>query len=302
MNKGTASMNIGIVTVKEKDYHPNRRLLEAAAVRGHRATLVHPYWSWPAVVGGRLQFAGRPVDVDLLLPRQGAEIGDSSLSLIEQAAQAGIAVVNGPEAVRLAAGKYRTCRTLAAAGIPVPDTVLINTPDAAAVAAETVGGFPAVVKPVSGRQGEGVFLADDAASCRRHLESVGNLKSGIVLQRFIAPAGRRDLRILVLGEETAGAAVMRPKEGDFRSNFHLSGYAQPAVPEEATALLAVSAVRALGLQIAGVDVVIDRLGRPWIMEVNYSPGFEGLEAATGLDIAGAMVEYLERFRGGHTGR
>jgi len=295
-------MNIGIVTVNGRDYHSNRRLLEASAARGHRVSLVHPYRSWPAVVGGRIRFAGRPVDVDLLLPRQGAEIGDSSLSLLEQAVQAGVAVVNGPAAVRLAASKYRTCRTLAEAQIPVPDTVLVNSPDAATDAAAAVGGFPAVVKPVSGRHGEGVFLAGDAGSCRRYLESVRDLKPGVVLQRFIAPAGRKDLRIFVLGEETAGAAVMRPQKGDFRSNFHLTGRAEAAMVEEKIGQLAVAAVRALGLQIAGVDMVIDDHGRPWVMEVNYSPGFEGLEAATGLDIAGAMVDYLERYWGGHTGR
>jgi len=288
-------MNIGIVTVNDQGYHPNRRLLEAAAARGHRAHLVHPYRSWPAVIQGRLRFAGRPMDVDLLLPRQGAQIGGSSLALLEQAVQVGIVVVNGPVSIRLAASKYRACRVLAAAGIPVPDTVLVNSPDAAAEAASAVGGFPAVVKPVSGRQGEGVFLAEDAESCRRYLESAGDLKPGIVLQRFIAPAGRRDLRILVLGDKTAGAAVMQPQEGDFRSNFHLSGSATAAAPEAAIGQLAVSAVRALGLQIAGVDLVIDDRGRPWVMEVNYSPGFEGLEAATGQDIAGAMVDYLERF-------
>ncbi|MCF8080687.1 MAG: hypothetical protein K9K88_15510, partial [Desulfobacterales bacterium] len=185
-------MNIGIVTVNDRDYHPNRRLLEASAARGHRASLVHPYRSWPAVVDGRLRFAGRPVDVDLLLPRQGAEIGDSSLSLLEQAVQAGVAVVNGPAAVRLAASKYRTCRMLAQAGIPVPDTVLVNSPDAAPEGAGAVGGSRAVVKPGSGRHGEGVFLPGDAGSCRRYLESVRDLKPGVVLQRFIAPVGRKD--------------------------------------------------------------------------------------------------------------
>ena len=290
-------MNIGFVTIRGNDCHPNRRLMEAAAARGHRAILVHPYRSWPAVVDGRLCFAGRPLPVDLLLPRQGAEIGDSSLSLLEQAAQTGVYVVNGPESIRLAASKYRTCRALARAGLPVPDTVLINSIDAARQAAEAVGGYPAVVKPVSGRQGEGVFLAEDAASCRRYLESTASLKSGVVFQRFIAPAGRKDLRILVLGENTAGAADMQPVRGDFRSNFHLTGSAKAAVPETAVAALAVSAAHALGLQIAGVDLIVDGRGRPWIMEVNYSPGFEGMETATGLDIAGAMIAYLERLWG-----
>lgn len=290
-------MNIGIVTINGKDYHPNRRLMEGAAARGHRATLVHPYRSWPAVIDGRLRFAGRSVDVDLLLPRQGAEIGDSSLSFIEQALQAGILVVNGPEGIRQAASKFRTCRALAHAGLPVPDAVLVNSVGAATEAAEAVGGYPAVIKPVSGRQGEGVFLAEDDASCRRYLQSAPSLKPGAVLQRFIPPAGRKDLRILVLGENIAGATAMHPGQGDFRSNFHLTGSAEAVFLEETVGALAVSAARALGLQIAGVDLVIDDRGRPWIMEVNYSPGFEGMEAATGLDIAGAMVEHLERLWG-----
>jgi ribosomal protein S6--L-glutamate ligase len=246
------------------------------------------------VLGEKRVFCGEPVSVDLLLPRQGAEIGDSSLALIEQAELAGIAVVNKSPAIRLAASKYRTARVLSAAGIPVPNAVLINTPDAAASATAAVGGFPAVVKPVSGRQGQGVFLALDADSLHRYLAAAGDLRRGLVVQRFISPAGRRDLRILVLGQQVAGASAMRPADGDFRSNFHLTGSADPVEPEPAIASLAVSAARALGLQIAGVDLVIDDRGRPWLMEVNYAPGFRGLEAATGLDIAGAMVEYLER--------
>jgi ribosomal protein S6--L-glutamate ligase len=287
-------MNIGILTVRGPDYHPNRRLLEAAKSRGHRAKLIHPYRSWPVLVGNVPVFCGEPVSVDLLVPRQGAEIGESSLALIEQAQQTGIPVVNGPAAIRLAASKYRASRALAAAGIPVPDAVLVNTPDAVAAAGAAVGGFPAVVKPVSGRQGEGVFLAADADSLFRYLAAAGDLKQGVVVQRFIAPAGRRDIRILVLGRQIAGASALRPAEGDFRSNFHLTGSAEAVEPAAAIGSLAVSAVRALGLQIGGVDLVIDDRGRPWVMEVNYSPGFRGLEAATGIDIAGAMVEYLER--------
>ena len=294
-------MNFGIVTVRSPQYHPNRRLLEAAGSRGHRAKLVHPYRSWPTLVGQTPVFCGEPVSVELLLPRQGAEIGESSLTVIEQAEQAGIVVVNGPAAIRLAADKYRAARALAGAGIPVPDAVLINDPDAAPAAAAAVGGFPAVVKPVSGRQGKGVFLAVDAGSLRRHLAAAGDLKRGIVVQRFIAPAGRRDLRILVLGQQVAGASALRPGQGDFRSNFHLTGEAEAVEPEEAIGSLAVSAVRTLGLQIAGVDLVIDGGGRPWVMEVNTAPGFQGLEAASGIDIAGAMVEHIERLWAGTTG-
>ncbi|MGD8367075.1 MAG: RimK family alpha-L-glutamate ligase [Desulfobacterales bacterium] len=289
-------MNFAIVTVRGPEYHPNRRLLEAANSRGHRAKLIDPYRSWPAVIGNFPGFRGEPVSVDVLLPRQGAEIGESSLTLIEQAEQSGVTVVNGPAAIRLAADKFRTARALAAAGIPVPDAVLANTPDAATAAAAAVGGCPAVVKPVSGRQGEGVYLAADEDSLQRHLAAAGDLRRGLVVQRFIPPVGRRDLRILVLGQRIAGASALRPNEGDFRSNFHLTGAAEPVKPEEEIGSLAVSAVRTLGLQIAGVDLVIDDRGRPWVMEVNYAPGFRGLEAATGIDIAGAMVEYLERFR------
>jgi len=294
-------MNLGIVTVRGPDVHPNRRLLEAAEKRGHRGRLVHPYRTWPAVAGGRRVFCGEPLGLDLLLPRQGAEIGDSSLSLIEQAAQMGIPVINGPAAIRLAASKYRTASTLAAAGIPVPDAVLINTPDAAPAAAEAVGGFPVVVKPVSGRQGSGIFLAPDPGSLQQCAAAAGGLQHGLLVQRFISPAGRRDLRILVLGQQTAGASAMRPKDGDFRTNYHLTGSAEAVEPAAEIQRLAVSAARTLGLQIAGVDLVIDQSGRPWVMEVNYAPGFQGLEAATGLDIAGAIVEYAVRCWEGATG-
>lgn len=292
-------MNIGIVTVRGPDYHPNRRLLEAAGTRGHAATLIHPYQSWPAVVDGGLQVRGDPLAVDMLLPRQGAEIGDSSLSLLEQAALSGVTVVNGPEAVRTASSKYRTCRALALAGVPVPETVLVNTPDAAAKASEAVGGYPVVAKPPSGRQGRGVFLASDEEALRGYLAEAADLQRGIVIQRFIGPEKRRDLRILVLGAGAAGAMAMKPQGGDFRSNFHLTGESAPTRLERPIETLATAAAAAVGLQIAGVDLVIDAAGRPWILEVNYAPGFRGLEAATGLDIARAIIEHLEKLASEH---
>jgi ribosomal protein S6--L-glutamate ligase len=246
------------------------------------------------VTGGKLGFAGSPVDVDALVPRQGAEIGETSMTLIEQEEMRGLCVVNGSAAIRRAADKFRAGRALAAAGLPVPDTVLLNSPDGVTSAAAAVGGWPVVLKPVRGRQGEGVYLAPDEASARGYLAGALDPSRGMVVQRFVPAEKRRDLRLLVLGDAVFAAASLRPDPGDFRSNFHLTGTVRGVVPEPEIAAAAVRAVAAVGLQMAGVDATIDARGRLFIFEVNYAPGFRGLEAATGLDVAGAMIAFVER--------
>jgi ribosomal protein S6--L-glutamate ligase len=287
-------MNIGIITVRDRDYHPNRRLAEAASEQGYRITLVHPYKVWPALKGGEPRLVGeqdmKPLDV--VLPRQGATIGDSCLALIRHFSLMGIPLVNGLDSIRLAKNKFLTLQALSAARIPVPETVFINSPKGFKEAIGGLGGYPVVAKQISGRQGEGIVLVetnDDAESVTRgHLDR----RKGLLVQRFIPPAGRQDIRVLVVGGKAIGAMELRPKEGDFRANFHLSKDSRfkDLSPEQEK--IALNAASAVGLEISGVDLIVDKKDRVSVIEVNYSPGFNGLEAATGLDIAGRIVKYV----------
>ena len=287
-------MNIGIITVRDRDYHPNRRFSEAASEQGHRITLVHPYRVWPVLKGGEPSLVGEQdmEPLDVVLPRQGATIGDSCLALIRHFSLKGIPLVNDLDSIRLAKNKFLTLQALSAPRIPVPETVFINSPEGFKEATERLGGYPVVAKQVSGRQGEGIVLVetnDDAESVTRdHLDR----RKGLLVQRFIPPAGRQDIRVLVVGGKNIGAMELRPREGDFRANFHLSKESRLKDLSPEQEKIALNAASAVGLEIAGVDLIVDKKDRVSVIEVNYSPGFNGLEAATGLDIAGRIVKYV----------
>jgi len=287
-------MRIGIVTIKDAIYHPNRRLLAAAKAKGHPGVLLHPYHIWPAVRGNRavaIDPRGQS-RIDVLLPRQGAEVGESSLALIEFFELKGLPVVNGCDAIRLARNQYLTIRKLAESGVPVLDSVLINSEEGFWAAVEFLGGFPLVLKHPSGRQGEGIRLATDAEDGRQHLTELLTPRLGLLVQRFIPPEDRLDIRVLVIGGDIAGVMALHPIDGDFRANFHLSGRSEPIDVGSELAETAIRAAAVLGLEIAGVDLMVDAARRHWVVEVNYAPGFKGLEGATGLDVAGMMIDYI----------
>lgn len=293
-------MNIGIITVRGNNYHPNRRLREAAAEQGHRITLVHPYRVWPGLEDNTLSLVGLPgmASLDVVLPRQGATIGDSCLALIRHFSLMGIPVVNDLDSIRLTKNKFLTLQALAKAQIPVLHTVFVNSAKGFHEALTRLGGYPVVVKQVSSRQGEGVILVEKKRTVTSVTQKHLDKRKGLLVQRFIPPAGRQDIRVLVVGRNIVGAMELRPKKGDFRANYHLSKESRPRdlTPElEGIALKAASAV---GLEIAGVDLIVDKNGRVSVIEVNYSPGFKGLEAATGLDIAGRIVGYVADAYGG----
>ena len=286
-------MNIGIITVRDRDYHPTRRLAEAAKQRGHRVTLIHPYRVWPAAVGNRLTLTGDAFFEmpDVVLPRQGAQIGQSCMVLINHLGLMGIPLVNDLDAIRVTRNQFLTLQALVAAGVPVPDTFFINAESGAREAVKRLGEYPVVVKQINGRQGSGVALIKNEAELETAVQTRLQRTQGLLLQKFIPTGGRRDIRVLVIGRRVAGAMRLAPQAGDFRANYHLGAMGEAQVLPDELAGIAIDATRAVGLEIAGVDLVLDRQDRIHVIEVNYSPGFKGLETATGIDIAGLMVDY-----------
>ena len=287
-------MHIGIITVRDHEYHPNRRLLEAANKKGHRATLIHPYRVWPCIEGGNPCLVGHLdiESIDVALPRQGATVGDSCLALIRHFGLMGIPVANDLHAIRLTKNQFFTLMALTAAGINVPNTVFVNSSQGFHDALVRFGGFPVVVKQVSNRQGEGVLLIKTEDQAQKVVRDHLNERSGVLLQRFIYPKGRRDIRVLVVGGKIAGAIELWPKEGDFRANVHLGGKYRPKELSPELEDLAFRAAKTVGLEIAGVDLIVDQDAQSYVIEVNYSPGFRGMEAATGIDIADIIIDYL----------
>lgn len=287
-------MNIGIITVRDQAYHPNRRFSEAAFERGHRTVLVHPYRVWPGFKGGEPTLVGQPNmgTLDVVMPRQGATIGDSCLALIRHFSLMGIPLVNGLDSIRLTKNQFLTLQALTEAGIPVLETIFINSPQGLQEALAQLGGYPVVVKQVSGRQGKGITLmasnADEEIIACGHLDK----RKGLLVQRFVPLSGRQDIRVMVVGGKVLGAMELRPKKGDFRANFHLSKESRPIDLSPEHEEIALKAACAVELEIAGVDLIVDQKCRVSVIEVNYSPGFKGLESATGLDIAGQIVDYI----------
>lgn len=285
-------MNIGIISVRDHQYHPNKRLIEAGRQLGHPVDLLHPYHTWPVLMEGRKRFIGeRAVDLpDVVLPRQGAEIGDACLSLIRHLTFSGIPVLNTAEAIIRSRNQFVSLQTLDSVGIPFPDTVFINAVKGFDEAVETLGGFPVVVKQVRGRQGSGIVLVRDPADAEEVVFPHLDRYFGLLVQRFIPPSERTDIRILVIGGKIAGAMALAPAEGDFRANYHIAGKGEAVALSSEQQRAAIASVDAIGLEIAGVDMMVSA-GGIQVVEVNDSPGFRGLEAVTGTDIARQIIQH-----------
>ena len=293
------AIRIGIITVQEPAYHPNQRLLEAARQAGHEGILIHPYHLWPTTAAGHLEVTGEHSArlPHVVLPRQGAQIGDACLALIRQFQLMGVSLVNDHDAVAIARNKFLTQQVLTAAGLPCPDTIFVNDPSGFFHAVDQLGGYPVVAKQVSERQGDGVLRIMNVNDARQRALPALDRRRGLIVQRYLPPEKRRDLRALVIGGGVVCAASLIPAQGDFRANFHRGSDIKAAALPQELEQTAVTAAAAVGCDVAGVDMMVDNDDRPFIVEVNYSPGFKGLEAATGLDIAGRIVHFaMDRYR------
>ena len=254
-------------------------------------SLLHPFRTWCALgPGGAGLLDGRPAP-SVALPRVGSTISPYSLLLLRHLELLGCRLINRPGPLEAASFKDRCLQVLAGAGLPLPDTVFLNRPEAWEAAVARLGGYPLVAKLPQGRQGRGVALLRGEAEAELARRLWLRQRRGLILQRYIPTAGRRDLRVLVVGERAVAAVELTPPPGEFRANVHLGGRARAVEPGGEAGGLALRACRALGLEIAGVDMLRDGEGRLHLMEVNHSPGFQGLEEATGLDVAGLLLDY-----------
>lgn len=299
-------MIIGILTVNDFAFHPNRRLRMAAKKRGHDALLINPYQLAGLLLNNTPGMFSRQFDQapDLVMPRQGSPMGEYGFVVLRQFAQMGIPLLNRLDGVTIGRNQFITLQTLTASGIPVPDSCFITRPEYFAEAVHCLGGYPVVVKQVSGMGGEGVAMFATAAMAHAYLERFLDSRQGLVVQQFVPPEGRQDLRLLVIGGRVAGAMQLTPCATDFRANIHQAGTARPFEAGPELQQIAIGAARACCLDIAGVDLILDARGRPQVLEVNYSPGFQGLEAATGLNIADMIIDYALDFYASkcHAGR
>jgi ribosomal protein S6--L-glutamate ligase len=289
-------MIIGICSTRNHRYHPNRRLLEAAGQLGHSAKLLHP---GKYVIG--LEGKEPTIDpvrgslkVDVILPRIGASIREYGLSMIRHLEVLGFPVFNPYQSILLASNKFLSLQTLSRKGIPITESQYVSNWNNFKKGVALLGGYPLVAKESRGRQGKGVFLLTSAARAEQVLEGVLDQGRGVLLQPFFPTETRRDIRLIVAGDRVLGAMSLTPGEGEFRANVHLGGRAKALKPTRAMLKLAIKSTRALGLDISGVDM-IEIEGRDLkIAEVNYSPGFRGMEKCTGRDIAVEIIKYVTK--------
>ncbi len=288
-------MKLAILSRNSKLYS-TRRLVEAARERGHSARVLDPLRCYMRIAsdGFDMHYKGRPISgYQAVLPRIGASITRYGCAVLRQFELMGSVTPNNAEAIARARDKLRTHQLLAAQGIDMPVTVFGDNPDDTVDLLSMLGPPPHVIKLNESSQGAGVILTEKPSASRSVVEALRGLYANFLVQEFIAEAEGADLRCFVVGDEVVAAMRRQAPKGDFRSNLHRGGSAEAVEAGEDERRVAVRAAQVLGLGVAGVDLIRARRG-PLVLEVNSSPGLEGIEAATGVNVAGKIIENLEK--------
>jgi ribosomal protein S6--L-glutamate ligase len=244
--------------------------------------------------GPELFYQGEPVrDIDAVIPRIGASITFYGLAVVRQLEMMGVYCVNESQAIARSRDKLRSLQILSRHDIGLPPTVFTRQAGHINDCIERVHGPPVVVKLLQGTQGIGVVLAESARAASSVIEAFHGLEQNILIQKFISEAEGRDIRALVVGRRVVAAMRRQAVAGEFRTNIHRGGTAKKVRLSPEARKAAIAAARVLGLRVAGVDLIESAEG-PMVMEVNSSPGLEGIQNTTGVDVAGAIIEYIER--------
>ena len=288
-------MKIALLARNAKLYS-HKRLVEAAKARGHEIDVIDTLRVYLNVASHRpqLRYKGETLEgYDAVIPRIGASVTFFGSAVLRQFEIMGVYPLDESVAITRSRDKLRSLQLLARKGIGLPVTVFAHSTGQADDILEMLGGAPVVIKLLEGTQGIGVVLGETDGSAKSMIQAFGGLKANILVQEFIKEAGNQDIRCLVVGDRVVAAMSRKGVEGDFRSNLHRGGTAQSIkiTPEERST--AVRAANVMGLNNCGVDLLRSNHG-PVVMEVNSSPGLEGVEKATGIDVAGKIIEFIEK--------
>jgi ribosomal protein S6--L-glutamate ligase len=288
---------------RKRTLYTTRRFIEAARALGHEPVVLDPMKCFlvlarraPSIYYGA---ADRPLPrMDLVVPRIGASLTEHGLAVVNQFDMMGTPIVNNSQPIARSRDKLRCFQLLTRKNINIPRTVMAKEPHQIAAALEAVGGPPVVLKLIRGTQGIGVILAESEQAVQSVLDTLWSLGQTILIQEFIAESEGKDIRALVVGNRVVTAMRRQARFGEFRSNLHRGGGAAVVDLDEEYRKAAVQATQVMGLRVAGVDLLESHEG-PKVMEINSSPGFEGLERATRLDIARVILEYAIRYAKRH---
>ncbi len=288
-------MKIAVLSTN-KNLYSTRRLVEAGLERGHQMPVINHKRCYMNIASSKpeIHIDGKAIEgVDAIIPRIGASVSFYGTAVVRQFEVMGVYSVNESVAITRSRDKLRASQLLARKGLGLPVTGFANAPGDTDDLLKIVGGAPVVIKLLEGTQGVGVVLAETDKAAESVIEAFRGLKANFMVQEFIKEAGGADIRCFVVGDKVVASMMRKGKEGEFRSNLHRGGSAKlvKITPEERKT--AVRSAQVMGLNVAGVDLLRSARG-PVVMEVNSSPGLEGIENATQKDVAGMIIEFIEK--------
>jgi len=288
-------MKIGILSRSSRLYS-TKRLIEAAKARGHEVEVIDTLKCYMDITSKKpmVHYQNRILDdFDAIIPRIGASITFYGTAVIRQFEMMGVSALNESVAISRSRDKLRSLQLLSRKGLGLPITGFAHTTKMTQDLIKLVGGAPLVIKLLEGTQGKGVVLAETDQAAESVIDAFREMDANILVQEFIREAKGSDIRCFVIGEQVVASMMRTAREGEFRSNLHRGGSARLVEITKEERQAAIDATKALGLSVAGVDLLRSARG-PLIMEVNSSPGLNGIETATGKDVAGMIIEFLEK--------
>ncbi|MEQ9405629.1 MAG: 30S ribosomal protein S6--L-glutamate ligase [Cyclobacteriaceae bacterium] len=287
-------MKIAVLSRNPKLYS-TRRLVEAIEQKGHTSRVID-HLKCDIIMdetGPSIFYKGENItDIDAIIPRIGASVTFYGTAVVRQFEMRKVFSAVSSLAITRSRDKLRSLQILSRSGVRLPKTAFTNYSKGEKKVLKHIGHAPVVIKLLEGTQGLGVVLAETDKAAISVIEAFDSLKTRVILQEFIKEAGGADIRAFIVNGEVVGAMKRQGKEGEFRSNLHRGGNANIIKLSKAEKATALSAAKSMGLAIAGVDMLQSKRGA-LVLEVNSSPGLEGIEGATGVDIAGKIVEYVE---------
>jgi ribosomal protein S6--L-glutamate ligase len=288
-------MKIGILSRSHRSYS-TRRLREAAAERGHEVMVLNTL-KFSIILEKQkpaLYYANKRLGrYDAVIPRIGPSVTFFGLAVVRQFEQMGVYVANESMAIARSRDKLRAIQTLSRYDIGIPATVFARDKNDILPDIQRVGGTPVIIKVLEGTQGVGVILAENIQMAEAIVQTLQGAKQNVLIQKFIEESKGRDIRALVVGDRVVAAMRRKAQPGEFRSNVHRGGSTEPLYLEPHYENTAIRAAQIMGLRVAGVDMLETAAG-PQVLEVNSSPGLEGIEKTSGADVAGAIIEDLEQ--------
>ena len=288
-------MKIAIMS-RNKNLYSTRRLVEAGEQRGHEVKVIDALRCYMniAVNNPTIHLGGKTLEgFDAVIPRIGASVTFYATAVLRQFEMMGVYPLNESVAVTRSRDKLRSMQLLSRKGVGLPDTGFANKPGDVKDLIELVGGAPLVIKLLEGTQGIGVVLAETQKAAESVIEGFMGVKANILIQQFVKEAKGADIRCFIVGDKVVAAMKRQGAPGEFRSNLHRGGSAELIKISPKERATAVKAAKTMGLNVCGVDLLRSSKG-PVVMEVNSSPGLEGIEGATGKDIAGMIIEFIEK--------